>query len=321
MIYGGVAESLGCIILINTNSERIIKLLVNVKQRAIPDFAFTELCNSMSIQKNIDCRLCIEEIDGYEGDIISDENFTNILVKFSNEQFVENDVEIFLLSIFAHFYTKKDMICSYGIGLSNQDNSGILVIGEWGSGKSIVAMSLLRNGFKFIGNDRTVIKDSEKGVLMVTGSLPIRLRIGTVAKYFPDLLPSFIPKTSPWGSFLSYQPSELNINQIENIQINNLFRVKITPIPDEYCTCHPATDIEGRFTPVRIYHSLSYYSLDFNLLHLGMGKFYPRFDTEEKANIRMNLARKIILQAQTFEIYGNLKWVTERILNIVGGGV
>jgi hypothetical protein len=318
MVYEGIVNSCGNNIHVSTNSRRVIEFCSDVTSRAIPGYGFLPVMGSQPTPK-INFRVTIIESDTGHG-IRYDEAGNLIEMGFREDSFVENDIEMLFIWIFNHLYSTDGLVCSYSIGITKDPTQGIVIIGEWGSGKSIVSLRLLRQGgYRYVGNDRTVIHQQGNEIMMFSGSSPIRLRLGTVAKYFPDLLPNSIPKSSPWGSFISYNPQKLGIEQVENVRVGYIFRVKVMPISDENCTCNCLTEMDGRFAAVKLYHSISYFSIDFNLINLTTGSFYPQFDTAQKAAMRIQMANKLLEQAAAYEVYGNLNWVVEKISNIVGG--
>jgi len=79
-------------------------------------------------------------------------------------------------------------------GCVAENNQGVLIVGSSGAGKSVLSLSAVRAGFKFLGDEQPILS-MENGSVKVS-AFPRRIRIDSkVAEVFPEL--SGLRKMSP----------------------------------------------------------------------------------------------------------------------------
>lgn len=125
---------------------------------------------------------------------------------------------------------------------------------------------------------------------------------------------------NPWGNFRSYDPCQLGFQQSKNVKIDFVFKVQVSPIQDQHCSYGFIHDIYGRFAVVKLYQYLSYFLANHAVIHLGLMRSYPSLDKQEYAERRLKLSEAILYQAKSYEIVGNLHWITDTIREITERG-
>jgi len=78
----------------------------------------------------------------------------------------------------------------------SKDGKGVLFSGKSESGKSTLALSLVRDGFDYLADDDCLL--SQKGRLLKVLSFPARPKIkDSLIRYFPEIKPKFLSSINP----------------------------------------------------------------------------------------------------------------------------
>lgn len=299
-----------------TNSVRVLEYFSNTEQRSIPDYNFTSLVHANGRGSIIkpDWEVKILE-SGKDSDLSIDVGNRLTVVKYPATNFLSNDLEMLVIFLLSYLYQKKGVICAHAIGLSDLKKHGAMIIGEIGAGKSITALRLLLRGYGFIGNDRLLLQKNEKGIDIIGGSIPIRLRQATINRYFPELILNTVASET-WSKFQFFNPEALGFQRVCTAPLRHLFRVRIVPVGKSNCTCFDMSELDGQFAIVKIYQALSYFYLDHQLVYLSAGKVYPSLDSLNLATYRWQIAKSIFDRSCCYELYGNLDWVVTKIRHL-----
>lgn len=309
----GCATSLGFKIRVKTDSRRLFAFLRDVNERSIPDYSFEPLENDGSEKgTGFDRELVVLEDSSSQSITLSDDRKV-LTVRFSAESLITKDSEFLLIFMFTELYSRRSIFCAHGVGLQAPEGRGILIIGNSTDGKSVASFPLLQAGYRYIGNDRVLLQHRNGCVVMIGGSTPIRLRVGALRTYLPDALIHSGANSNEWGTFQSLKLAELHFHRSSQADLSLIFRVKIVPVSEEYCTCIPLAELDGPFAPGKIYQSLSYYATNHTLVHVGTQKPFPALDSFEAAQKRLDFAGQMAKQAKSYEIFGNLDWAIEKI--------
>lgn len=311
----GIAVSLGFRIMIRSNSKRTISYLSDIGQRAIPDYSFSLVTSQ---NKNVDWIIDIYEKKG-SNHLSFDTSKKRVTVNFSPDRFWQSDLEFLLLYLFSDLYLHKKIICANAVGLVSPDGAGIMITGETGSGKSITGLQLLMQGYRFIGNDRLLLKCNREGIKMVGGTSPIRLRKATIDRYFPQMAFDQTRGEIRWGEFNLISPDQYGFRQARSTLVKMFARVKVSPITDHDCTCYPLKELDKNFAYVKIYQPLSFYSVGGQLIHLSTMSVYPSISNRFSDVAHFRMTKKIAERVPCYELHGNLEWVAKRIDSLIRG--
>lgn len=310
----GIAMSFGFKVKVRSNSHAIFEYLSDVSRRAIPDYSF-HLASGPD--EYVDWAIVITEISG-QGRFLFDLSRKQVAIQYSPDKFWQNDLEILLLYLFSNLYLGRKIICAHSVGLQSPCGVGLMITGEMESGKSITGLQLLMHGYRFVGNDRLLIEEKDKEIVMIGGTLPIRLRQATIERYFPQVSTNEIDGIR-WGKFQSFLPGYFGFQQAGPTTVKMFVRVKVSPIKNQDCTCYRLEDLDGPFAYVKVYHPLSFYCIGSHLVHLSTMNTYPSISDTSSDFFRLKIAERIITGASCYELHGNLEWVTRKIDSLVRG--
>ncbi len=311
-MHTGVASSLGYSVLIETNSAEVYEYYSEAAKRSIPGYSFVPNGEGAAHLALSVTEASAESRGGLnlQGDVMS--------LVFPAGKLWWNDLEFILLFLFSHLYFGKSIVLTHAVGLRSPEDVGVMIAGEAGSGKSITSVKLMQRGFQTLGNDRLLLS-AEDEVAIIGGSRPIRLRGATVNRYFPELGHG----SDDWGTFRTYQPIELGIQESGPTKLDLLIFAKVAPIGQADCTCHEFTELHGDFTLVRIYQLLSFFSDPAQLVMISTRSMYPAFEPEDVSSWLLGVAGKVAEQAAIYEVYGNLEYVVDCVESLareLGGG-
>jgi len=300
-------SSIGCKILLKTDSSRVKSFYADVGDRSIPDYGFEDLPSP-------DCDWELDVFEGDETSINFGSEERRTVFHFSERSLWQNDLEFLLVYLFANLYLAKDLVLSYAVGLRAGNGRGLMLIGGFASGKSATSLKLLQAGAGYLGNDRLLLGKRQGKMMMLGGSAPIRLRPETIKLHFPEYQ-SLVDGRSK-ARFVSVA-KELRGKQAVPTPINLVARVKVVPVADEFCTCRKLESMEGRFSEIALYPPLSFFYDHSQLVLLSAGSIYQRLSPESVGDRLLALSKDISGQSRCVEIFGNLEWVVSKINSLL----
>ncbi len=302
-------SSLDFKILLKTNSPAVLAYYQDVADRAIPSY----YCYK-AISRDYDWEFTV--MVAPETSLYIDPLARQTFFYFNESALWRNDLEILLVYHFSHLYLSVDNVLAYAVGLRSPEGRGLMLVGGFASGKSITSLKLLKDGYRYLGNDRLLIGRLQGRPTMFGGTKPIRLRPETIRLYFPEYL--YLLKTFGKDRFIAVA-ADLCQKKTEATPIDLVVRVKVVPVNDEYCTCRRLVDVESSFSEVALYQPLSFFYDPLQLVLVTTKSVYQPLNQKEVSTRVLALARDIYKQSQTFEIFGNLDWVTAKIKAIMEG--
>lgn len=195
------------------------------------------------------------------------------------------------------------------------DDSGILLLGKSGAGKTSVAIDLARRyDAKLIGNDLTIIGKPEDRLLIKGGTKFLFLRLTSIRKSLPDLV-SLFPgqEREPWRYKIKVKPEDLEIQtRVSPVAVKKIFSLHID---EEQTNLYFAND-QKLATKLFLIENFSRYIRGSCINVLGGADseqlgYIPSYDREELFAFRRDLVEEII--QKIIYISGPLKLVTDYI--------
>ena len=318
MIHDIDLLSLGFRIRLITDSHDAVRYFQNTGERQIPAYSWCEA------RRRIHPHATITYLDVPLQEVAIDPDGNTAFIATSWNTLFESDLEFLALMMFNRLYLQRGWTCANSVGLKKGD-SGILLLGEYGSGKSIVGLSLTKHGYKLISGDRTVVGTTINSTpYILGGTVPLRLRAGTIQKFFPELIQCLPTTLKSYDDFWEKQftihtsSQRFVIQQNAKAPLKSLFFVRVMPSTESE---ESYRSLGRPFDRIRLYLALSYYILGHGIVFMGVGKPLPSVDNVSFAKSRIDLAKKMLESAHCFEIKGNLNFVLDRIVTLAEGGL
>lgn len=85
------------------------------------------------------------------------------------------------------FFLRYSRICPMHASCVSKDNKGILIPGRVGSGKSTIAISLVRNNFKFLSDEYSLLRKKHSKIEALAFPLKVGLKDASIG-LFPELI-------------------------------------------------------------------------------------------------------------------------------------
>lgn len=203
------------------------------------------------------------------------------------------------------------------------DGKGVLLFGDRGSGKTLVALNLIRQyGASFISNDLAVVRHDadNRRVLVQEGSGAIRVRQKVAKNYFPDLLKDFPEKVeSPWLHEVVYTPESLGIKLSGlPVELVSAYELHIDAKEKELILARRLDGLEVQF---RLYENLSRIIRGSAISVFGAKNgilgYMPSLDSLETHERRVGLINFLVREKGIWNVSGgNLGEVCEEIIQL-----
>jgi hypothetical protein len=208
----------------------------------------------------------------------------------------------------------KNWLTAYSAAVSI-DDSGILLLGKSGAGKTSVAVDLCRRyGAELIGNDLIILGLQEEHLIVKAGTKFLFLRYESVKKSLPDLINIFprVP-AEPWLYKIKVKPEDVGINiRMAPANIKQVYTVHV----DESFSSLYVQDEQNLAAKLFLIENFSRYIKGSCLNILGGNNFkeldfVPSYDKKEYFLFRSKLADLVL--TKTKYISGPLNLVTNYI--------
>lgn len=305
-------SSLGRYIRFVSSSQEVHTYLSDVRERQIPDYGV-----ELNADKNHVAE--IRYVDSEERCLEIDEQGTSVTVSMPAFEIHWMDFEFLVLAIFNHHFMKDLMVCTNGV-LVEKGGRAVLLLGEYGSGKSVVALRLRTSGFRVLAYDRVVLALKSPVPCAVSGTSQVRLRPGTIERYFPSMLQSpdlrrRIAGQDEWLTQVTI-PQSLVPAVPETryaIPISAVYQVHV--FPDATTAggfSMPLAD--STYLPALLYRYLTRYVMGYELAFLGLARLLPRIETANMRDFRWSLAGIIASTRPCRRVEGGLEYVARTII-------
>ena len=210
----------------------------------------------------------------------------------------------------------KKWLTAYSAAVS-MGNSGILLLGKSGAGKTSVAVDLCRRyGAKLIGNDLIILGLHGEDMVVKAGTKFLYLRYESVKKSLPDLINVFpITPVEPWLHKIKIKPEDVGVDTISTpVNIKRVYTVHV----DESFTSLYVQSEQNLAAKLFLIENFSRYIKGSCLNILGGDNFMqlsfiPSYDKKEYFLFRSKLVDLVL--AKTKYISGPLNLVTNYINN------
>jgi len=208
----------------------------------------------------------------------------------------------------------KNWLTAYSAAVS-VDDSGILLLGKSGAGKTSVAVDLCRRyGAELIGNDLIILGLRDEQLIVKAGTKFLFLRYESVKKSLPDMINVFprVP-VEPWLYKIKIKPEDVGVNiRIAPASIKQVYNVHV----DESFSSLYVQGEQNLATKLFLIENFSRYIKGSCLNILGGSDFkelafVPSYDKKEYFLFRSKLADLVL--AKTKYISGPLNLVTDYI--------
>lgn len=209
---------------------------------------------------------------------------------------------------------RKNWLTAYSAAVSIGD-SGILLLGKSGAGKTSVAVNLCRRyGAGLIGNDLTILGLQNESLIVKAGTKFLFLRYESVKKSLPDLI-SIFPKTptEPWLYKIKIKPQDVGVNiRLGHTRIRQVYNVHVD---ENYSSLYVHSE-QNLAAKLFLAENFSRYIRGSCLNILGGDKFeqlgfIPSYDKEEYFLFRSKLVDMVL--TETKYISGPLNLITDYI--------
>jgi hypothetical protein len=179
-------------------------------------------------------------------------------------------------------------------------------------------LSLALEGYRIVGLNRAVygLDLRKKKVVVMCGSLPLRLRLATITRYFPQLLER-VPKQqvdNEWTHVVHFSRealAEFGVHYCtEQVPLSVAFFVNVTPVAMRDCT---SARIDELYLRPRLYSLFSEYIAGYKAILASFNSPMMSLDNLDLARTRLAAATMMCHKVPVYQVMGNLEYVCETI--------
>lgn len=229
-----------------------------------------------------------------------------------HEAWDDNDIPgyivFFIYKLFDHLYLTKNYISFHSSAIS-KNNKSILLVGSAGSGKTGTMLHMvLKKGFQFLSNNRTVVDAIDSTVIAGTNHISIRKE--DIFRY-QDLIQSDALYTTVTG-FQILEQHELGIKQTAQFpqHLSGIVIIRITNDVSKFQI------INKEIAIYKLYENISRTQWGEGLLFAGE-VIGPILDTAETAQKRLNLLKLLLKDQRCYEINGSVEFIEQNIEHVL----